>query len=108
MGSVRPAPAPLKAETTGAEGDDLVLIADGREVARATIPDGGRLVLSVPDTATHVRAEIEARASRDQLIAQFRNWLDQHEIPRGELPAQGAIPPILRAMANPHYFGDWT
>ena len=108
MGSVRPAPAPLEAETTGAEGDDLVLIADGREVARATIPDSGRLVLPVPDTATHVRAEIEARASRDRLIAQFRNWLDHHEIPRGELPTPDAIPPILRAMANPHYFGDWT
>lgn len=109
MGAVLARPGTqLEAETSGAEGDDLVLIAEGAEVGRATIPSGGRLTLPLPQGLRHVRAEIEARASRPRLIAAFRDWLDSHQTPRGDLPPPHAIPRLLRAMGNPHYFGNWT
>lgn len=109
MGSVSAEPpAHLRIETTGAAGDDLVLIAEGREIARSEIPQDGAVEVPLPGGIASVRAEIEAKASRADLIAKFNDWLERHETPRGQRPPGDAIPPILRAMGNPHYFGDWT
>ncbi len=98
----------LEARTTGASGDALVVIADGEEIARHLLPEDGLVRVPLPAGLRYVRAEIEAQASRPRLVAAFLDAYARRTRPRtlDDLTDDGR--PILRALGNPHYFGDWT
>lgn len=97
----------LKARTSNACGDILVLIADGVELNRFNIDETGEVMTTLPRGLTYVRAEIVAAANREALMHEFRQWLFDHGPPRGFDHLQDRGHPIVRALANPHYFGDW-
>ena len=108
MGALMPSSAGrvLSVETYGAVGDDLVLIADGEEIHRQRV-DGPRLDIPLPGDLPYVRTQIEAAESRPRLMANYLDWLTKWDRP-DDSPLKDDGRPILRALGNPHYFGDWT
>jgi len=96
----------IKAATRGAKGDDLVLIDATGPLATLEI-DSDDWQAGIPvSPQKFLRAEIVAKASRDDLIAQFRAALGGRDLPwqlRGtDLERQ----PIRRALSNPIYVGE--
>ncbi|WIY52002.1 CehA/McbA family metallohydrolase [Devosia sp. YIM 151766] len=87
----------------GAPGDQLVLIDATGPVATLEI-DSDDWQATIPvDPQKFLRAEIIAKASRSDLIAQFTAALDGRDLPWQLQGADLAEQPVRRALSNPIY-----
>ena len=106
MGGVLPSGSArsVSASISGARGDEFVLIGSEGEIGRLTI-DSPKFVaeLPIPQAAQFVRGEIQARASRRQLLEDAYAAFSAGGPPRGVDVSAIEQAPVRRALSNPIY-----
>ena len=105
MGSILGAgPVEAAAEVQGAAGDTLVWVDAGGAIAEETIPDESwSPAFRFDSVRTFLRAEIVARAHREELFSKFTNALGGAPLPWGLSAHDLQEQPIRRALSNPVY-----
>jgi hypothetical protein len=102
-GEVPAGPLAAKAETTGAEGDNLIWIDATGIVAEQQIAADNWTGQYTGNAEKFLRAEIVAAVSRDRIVAEFRAALPNEQLPWGISETDVAQQPIRRAISNPIY-----
>ncbi|ODT82730.1 MAG: hypothetical protein ABS76_06640 [Pelagibacterium sp. SCN 64-44] len=105
MGASVAALSEIKAIARGARGDDLVLIDATGPIATIEIESDDWQARLPVHPQKFIRAEIVAKASRDNLIAQFRAALGSRDLPWQLQGTDLESQPIRRALSNPIYVG---
>ena len=105
MGSALGAgPVEVAAEVRGAVGDSLVWVDAGGSIAEETILDESwSPAFQFDSVRTFLRAEIVARAHREELVSQFTDALGGAPLPWGLSARDLQEQPIRRALSNPVY-----
>ena len=107
MGGVLPSGSALSisASISGARGDEFVLIGSEGEIARQTI-NGSEFMTEfpIPHKAQFVRGEVQARASRKQILEEAFAAFSANGLPRGLDVSAIEQAPLRRALSNPIYF----
>ena len=103
MGGTAPALPTVDVTIRGAEGDLLVLVDASGTVLETESPGADWQSSLAVSPQKFIRAEIVAKASRNDLIAQFTAALDGRELPWQLKGTDLKNQPIRRALSNPIY-----